>query len=227
MRLELTGLRFSRLLVVRPVKIEGANNAMWECLCDCGEITFAAASNIKSGTTRSCGCLVRDTSRKTLTGNTRNRTHNMSRSSEHKTWCTMKQRCGNPKNHKYKDYGARGITVCERWIASFENFYADMGPKPSKAHSIDREDNDGPYHPDNCRWSIPLVQARNSRRARVIEIDGQKRCISEWVEFLGVPAWKPKEMIRGRGRNRDQPPEYPSIEAALTALYFTSVAASR
>lgn len=221
MRLELTGMTFSRLLVVRRVKIKGANNAMWECKCECGKTTVAAASNIKNGVTRSCGCLVKDTSRATLTGNTIRRTHNLSRSSEHWAWTKMKQRCYNQSNAKYKDYGARGITVCDRWLNSFENFYADMGPKPSKSHSIDRKENDGPYSPQNCRWAIPLTQARNSRRNRIVEIDGQKKCISEWVEHLGVPTWKPREMIRGRGRSRELPPAFKTIEDALTALYYS------
>lgn len=224
MRLELAGERFSRLLVIRRVKIEGANNAMWECQCDCGKITFAAASNIKSGTTRSCGCLTKETSRKTLTGNTIRRTHNLSHSSEHWAWTKMKQRCYNPNNAKYKDYGERGITVCDRWLNSFDNFYEDMGPKPSRRHSIDRKENDGPYSKDNCHWALPIVQGRNSRRNHIVEIDGQRRCISEWVEFLKVPEWKPREMIRGTGRDRTGPPAYRNIEEALSALYFMSEA---
>lgn len=90
------------------------------------------------------------------------RTHGMSRSPEYKSWCGMKERCYNKNNKKYKDYGCRGIIVCNRWH-NFENFFEDMGKKPSKNHSIDRIDNDGNYEPNNCRWATSLQQARNKR----------------------------------------------------------------
>lgn len=92
--------------------------------------------------------------------------HGMSGLPEYKTWCRMIQRCLNPNNPVYKDYGGRGIQVCDRW-RQFENFYADMGPRPSPAHSIDRIDNDGGYAPGNCRWAEPHVQQANKRRPRI------------------------------------------------------------
>src|ERR1700689_1121002 len=141
---ELSGNRFSRLLVLRRVKIDGARNAMWECLCDCGNTTVVAAANIGKST-RSCGCLAKETAAKLLRGNTTNRTHNMVSSVEYRAWSKLKMRCYQPRNPKYPLYGARGIRVCDRWRDSFENFYADMGPRPSKRHSIERQNNDGHY----------------------------------------------------------------------------------
>ena len=213
--LELSGHRFNRLLVIKRVKVEGARNVMWECQCDCGNITIAAAANIGK-TTQSCGCLAKETATELLRGNTLNRTHNRSHSGEYYSWCAMKSRCYIPTNHKYPIYGSRGISVCDRWRDSFENFLADMGPKPSPKHSIDRKDNDGNYEPGNCHWATKKQQSRNTRKNHMIEIDGQRMCLIEWCEKLSVHKNKPWEMIRKRnGRT----PFYSTIEEAVTALY--------
>jgi len=219
MALELKDKKFGRLTVLERAQVRNARNAMWRCVCDCGKEIIAAAANI-GRTTNSCGCLAAENGKRVLTGNTHRRTHNQSHTAEHDAWVHMKQRCYNKNNAKYKDYGARGIRVCDRWMESFENFFEDLGPKPSPAHSVGRKNNDGHYSLDNCEWELPITQGRNSRRNRIVEIDGQRKCISEWVEFLNIPAWKPREMIRKRGRGRDKPPAYPSIEAALAALYL-------
>jgi len=109
-------------------------------------------------------------------------THGMSYSSEYKVWAGMKGRCADKKQ---KSHGGRGITVCERW-QSFENFYADMGPRPSDKHSIERIDNDGNYEPSNCRWATLSEQMRNTRRNRIVEFRGEKRTISEWAVITGL-----------------------------------------
>jgi hypothetical protein len=98
----------------------------------------------------------------------------------------MKSRCYNPRNNRYYRYGARGIQVCDRWLHSFENFLADMGPRPSPKHSIDRIDNDKDYCPENCKWSTAREQARNRSSCRYLEHNGRRMLISDWAAELGV-----------------------------------------
>ncbi len=100
----------------------------------------------------------------------------------------MKQRCTNPKDAAYKDYGSQGIKVCERWRESFENFYEDMGPRPSKQHSIGRVDNDGNYEPTNCRWETDEEQNRNRAGVRNVTYNGKTQCLAAWEKECGIPA---------------------------------------
>ncbi len=104
---------------------------------------------------------------------------------EYRTWMAMRRRCHSPNDTYYADYGGRGITVCERWN-SFANFLADIGPKPSPKHTIDRIDNDGNYEPGNCRWATPAEQARNTRKNRILAYGGMTMCVSEWAERLSI-----------------------------------------
>jgi len=107
----------------------------------------------------------------------------------------MRQRCNNIKNNMYQRYGGRGIQVCPEWDASFQQFFADMGPRPSPNHSIDRINNEGPYAPWNCRWTTKEVQANNTSTNKFIEYDGQRRTISEWAKTLQIPAKRIQERI--------------------------------
>jgi hypothetical protein len=111
----------------------------------------------------------------------------MSRPQDYGIWCGMKARCYNPNVKDYRYYGARGITVCERWRDSFAAFASDMGPRP-EGFALDRIDNDGPYSPDNCRWADAKQQARNKRNNVVIVINGNSKTVSEWVELTGLKA---------------------------------------
>lgn len=113
-------------------------------------------------------------------------THGMYGTSEYIAWKNLRSRCYNPKNIMYKHYGDRGITVCARWVKSFENFYADMGDKPSPDHSIDRIDNDGNYEPSNCRWATKREQLFNQRRTKRYLIDGIEATITEHCERVGL-----------------------------------------
>ena len=134
---------------------------MWSCRCDCGKKVKVKAFHLKSGHTKSCGCL-----RKEIAKIGKHKiTHNMSKTPEYKAWNNMKNRCNNPNNKDYKDYGGRGIKVCDHWLESFENFYSDMGDKPFPKilYSIDRVDNNGDYTPENCKRTTQKQQANNRR----------------------------------------------------------------
>lgn len=102
------------------------------------------------------------------------------------TWYSMVARCQNPRAQSYHNYGGRGITVCDRWLESFENFYADMGDRPTPGHSIDRINNDGPYSPENCRWATWEEQANNRRNTVWIEFQGERLSAAQWRKRLGV-----------------------------------------
>lgn len=114
--------------------------------------------------------------------------HGMCYTPEYYTWTCMKYRCSNPRDASYPLYGARGIKVCDRWLGKngFQNFYADMGPRPGPNYSIDRVDNDGPYSPDNCRWASAADQTNNRRVTIKIEIDGVVKSLTEWSRHFGV-----------------------------------------
>lgn len=130
---------------------------LWEC--HCGKRKKLAIKRVRKGDIQSCGCL--------------RWKHNMSKSPEHLCWKQMRIRCNSKTAPNYKDYGGRGIKVCERWD-SFANFFADMGPRPSPQHSIDRRDNNGDYDPGNCRWEMPAIQTTNRRNSLVFYIEGRK-----------------------------------------------------
>lgn len=142
---------------------------IWLCACDCGKECVVPGTSLKSGNTTSCGCMKGKF------------THRMSNSREHNAWCNMKGRCYSKGTKRYKDYGGRGISVCERWLNSFENFFADMGPMP-EGMSLDRIDNNGPYSPENCRWATRKEQQRNSRRNVRLTFNGITLGVTEWSE---------------------------------------------
>lgn len=105
---------------------------------------------------------------------------------EYLSWVRMQRRCYEPKYKGYKDYGGRGITVCEAWLKDYRAFIADMGRKPSPKHSLDRKDNNGNYEPGNCRWVTKETQNRNRRSTRQITFNGETKCISHWAKDLGI-----------------------------------------
>ena len=113
------------------------------------------------------------------------KTHGLSNSLTYKSWTKMRERCNYPKSNRYASHGARGIKVCKRW-EKFENFYENMGERPSKDHSIDRVDNNGNYEPENCRWATQKEQANNRRSNRWVTIDGVTKTYTEWCEERGI-----------------------------------------
>lgn len=160
---DLTGRKFGRLTAMKPVTVAGRAGRKWLCRCECGTEKIAALQELMRGETRSCGCLRREM---TQAHGEANKKHGEARTEmetqEYRTWTEMRRRCSNPNFIGYEYYGGRGISVCERW-ATFENFLADMGRKPSSEYSIDRISGDGHYEPSNCRWATARMQAQNRR----------------------------------------------------------------
>jgi len=174
-----TGSTYGRLTAVRFVSL-AKEGQQWIFDCACGAQCEANTKSVVSGHTQSCGCLARET----LV--TRNTTHGLAklRCSEYRSWKDLRARCNNPNNQDYKDYGGRGIKVCQRWD-NFENFYADMGDRPS-GMTVDRIDVNGDYEPNNCRWATPTQQANNKRTNRCIEWNGQSKTLMEWSRETGI-----------------------------------------
>lgn len=157
----LTGQRFGRLVVLRYAGKNRSKHCLWECVCDCGSHKTVETSSLNCGHTKSCGCIHRELAERKNLSHGHNRVGR--RTPEYRSWVGMIQRCTNPKAENYARYGGRGVTVCERWH-DFTNFLADMGPKPSPKHTIDRIDNEKGYEPGNCRWATVTEQNRNQRR---------------------------------------------------------------
>jgi hypothetical protein len=151
----------------------------WVCLCVCGRTAVVTGKQLRSGKTRSCGCLARETARRTATK------HGGSASREYLIWKGMKTRCSNPKADSFPRYGGRGITVCERWSRSFADFLVDMGPAPP-GMTIERVDNSLGYGPGNCRWATGAEQQSNRRNNVLITLDGETRTLAEWCRIKGV-----------------------------------------
>lgn len=182
-RVDVLGQRFGRLVVLRLGDPDANNHRYWVCQCDCGNVKEIGGSMLLHKMSQSCGCLRRETMEAFWKSHT---THGGRRSREYRIWREIKSRCFNENCWAYKYYGGRVITMCDRWRASFANFIADMGPRPSPRHSIDRIDNDGNYEPGNCRWATRVEQARNTIKTRFATINGERRPLREWAEISGI-----------------------------------------
>lgn len=181
-------LRFERWLVVSESPKKNGRR-YFLCRCDCGKEAVVLLYSLTSGASKSCGCLQKEIA--TLSG----KTHGNSTHPLYHTWICMHYRCSDPKYVDYPKYGARGISVCERW-AEFSLFADDMGERP-EGMTLDRRDNDAGYSPDNCRWATAEQQNRNRRNSNMITAFGKTLSLAEWVEKTGIGRYAIRGRLRG------------------------------
>jgi hypothetical protein len=185
-KLNLKGKRFSRLLVESEAGRDKRGAVLWQCVCDCGTQKVVPADQLRSGHTQSCGCLQSEAARRNGFANaTHGGCRRGKRDKEYGVYRQMHTRCENPNSKDYPNYGGRGIKVCERWN-KYEHFIADMGPRPSDDHEIDRIDNEGDYCPENCVWTLKRLNLGHTRKSVYMTINGVTKTQSEWADALGM-----------------------------------------
>ncbi len=179
-KLDLTGRVFVQLTVLQraPTPSWAPKKTWWQCRCTCGNTIAVRGANLVSGNTKSCGCRRADVIRQRLTK------HGACGTREYITWCHIIDRCENPNALGFKHWGGRGIRLCEAWRHDFAAFLRDVGPRPSRRHSIERIDNDGHYEPGNVRWATKRDQANNSRNNHRLTWNGRTLTIMQWSRHL-------------------------------------------
>ncbi len=194
-RIDLVGQKFGRWTVIAFTSVQ-KEMPMWLCRCECGIEKEVHGGNLRKGLTRSCGCLKREVTSRVK------RTHGASNGGGirpcgplYQTWLSMRRRCLTETSAEYANYGGRGIGICDRWqigdgvMSGYECFLADMGPKPSGEHSVERQDTNGNYEPGNCIWATPTVQTRNKRSNRWVEFGGERMVMADAIVKSGIPEW--------------------------------------
>ena len=176
------GERFGRLTLVRCVGKNRHHKSLWLVRCACGRTVTVLQNSLVSGRTKSCGCLLSETTRATGLANRAHGHASGKKSTEYNVWRRIVSSCTNPKAWAYRYYGGRGLTFTKRWL-KFENFLADMGPRPA-GHTIDRKDNSKGYCKSNCRWATPKQQANNRRNSIRVTFRGRTQTLSEWCDEL-------------------------------------------
>ena len=188
--LDMVGKTMGYLTVVR--RVQDDKGKIWVARCVCGVEKQYRVQQLKQCRLPSCGC------KRSETLSVTSRRHGGAYSLEYWPWCGVKARCLNKKSPLYPRYGARGVRLCKRWL-KFENFLGDMGPRPSRAYSIDRINNNKGYYPSNCRWATSKEQARNRTCNHKIRLAGRTQTIAAWSEELGIKACTISQRIWNRG----------------------------
>lgn len=205
-RKDLTGQTFGRLTATKRIDKNG--RAYYVCQCSCGNVCEVFHSNLTQGFSKSCGCLSREIAADRV------RTHGMSQSKLYRVLKAMKDRCMLKSCKAYKNYGGRGITICDEWLGEngFQNFYNwAMANGYIEGLTIDRINNDGNYEPSNCRWVDRITQGNNTRKNRFITYGGLRMTIAQWERYLNLHSrtisnrirygWTDEECIEGRKKH--------------------------
>ena len=178
-KIPMLGAKFGALTVLANIGIGQRGYIRWRCQCSCGEVVEADGDRLRSGDRKACGLNGHFYARQAV------RYRRADWKVEYEAWGNMRSRCNNPKHERYKDYGGRGITICDRWN-KFENFADDLGPRPSADHSLDRIDPNGNYTPENCKWSTPPEQGRNRRRTVFVDYKGKREKMADLIAQSGL-----------------------------------------
>jgi hypothetical protein len=177
--LDMTTKKYGRLKAIRQIHNPKQTGALWEFVCDCGNVKIIKSQPVRLGKVVSCGCYMKELAAKLK------QKHDCSYHANYKVWRGMIQRCTHLQNKDYPSYGGRGITVCNDWLDP-NNFIKDMGERPSKLHTIDRIDNNGNYEPNNCRWVLMLTQSHNKRNNRNLTAYGETLCMAEFSRKYNI-----------------------------------------
>lgn len=192
---DITGQRFGRLIALGPVEKLPNHIVVWLCRCDCGNLHHVRSANLNQHKVLSCGCLQSERAHDTFS------THGLSKHRLYDVWRSIVQRCTNPNNKGYKNYGGRGIAICDEWRHDFLAFYSYVSPLEyfgEQGYSLDRIDNNGHYEPGNVRWATRKEQLRNMRKNHTLSHNGKTQTVSAWAEELGVKRGKlQKRLNRG------------------------------
>ncbi len=182
---DLTGQRFGRLTVIGIDESRNTRKTYWICQCDCGNMSSHRSDGLLSGSIKSCGCYKREQSAIKVS---KNHKHKQSGTRLYNIWLGMKGRCYNPNDPVYKNWGGRGITICDDWKNDFSCFYNwAINNGYMENLTIDRIDNDGNYEPDNCRWASQKQQSSNRRSNINIKIGNETKTLMEWCEIFKLP----------------------------------------
>lgn len=178
--IDLTGKTFNRLAVIERAENAKSGLPRWKCQCSCGNIKIVQGGHLRTKHTQSCGCIHKECQKKRLTK------HGMCGTPEYRSWYHMLDRCYNPNDSEFKNYGARGITVCNEWRNGFSGFYNDMKKKPSPQYTLERIDNNKGYFKENCRWATWKEQSLNRRNNHRVKLHEWDLTITEWAQFVGL-----------------------------------------
>lgn len=195
---DLTGMVFERLTVLREAGKKKPGVYLWECECSCDKHThiIVEGANLRNGNTKSCGCIRRE---QLSTRNKNNAIHHVSNKNIFRVWEGMRDRCYNPNNKKYKDYGGRGIKICDKWLTyqNFELWAISTGYE--KGLTIERIDFNKEYCPENCKWVTWKEQQNNKRNNKYLEYKGRTQTLAQWCEELKLDYSRTKARINACG----------------------------
>lgn len=220
---DLTNKKFGRLKTTEKIRRHNGKRyrTYYLCKCDCGKIVEVRCDQLTRGIAKSCGCLQREITGLINKGkSTATLTHGLSHSRLYKVFRNMKTRCYNPNSHDFKNYGGRGITICDEWLNDFTAFYDwSLRNGYNDTLTIDRIDTNGNYTPDNCRWTTYYVQSRNKTNNKWITYKGETKCLEDWAKTKNLTSSKLKQRLELYGWSLEKSLETPPMKNGRFITY--------